>query len=69
MILRLVRISSGQIFDLVADIDHTIGRADDSDIVIPDHGVSRKHATICFADDAILVTDVGSSLGTSINGV
>ena len=69
MILRLVRISSGQIFDLVADIDHTIGRADDADIVIPDHGVSRKHATICFVKDAILVTDVGSSLGTSINGV
>ena len=69
MNLRLVRISSGQIFDLVADIDHTIGRADDADIVIPDHGVSRKHATIRFVGDAILVTDVGSSLGTSINGV
>ena len=46
----------------------TLGRARESDVVIPDRSVSRRHALLKRDGDRFLVLDAGSSNGTSING-
>lgn len=47
----------------------TIGRDDSADVVIRDSLISRVHASVApSADSAIVVTDVGSSNGTVVNG-
>src|SRR2546425_11674135 len=49
-------------------VPFTIGRKPDKDLVITDARVSRDHAVIqAEGVDAVLV-DVGSSLGTYVNG-
>lgn len=45
-----------------------LGRADDSDLVLLDEGVSRRHARVERHGDAWLVMDVGSRNGTLLNG-
>lgn len=48
----------------------TIGRRDgDNDIVIPDPYCSGRHANISFADGKFILTDIGSTNGTLVNGV
>lgn len=44
-----------------------IGRDSQSDIVIPDRTVSRKHAQLSIAATGILVTDLHSRSGTWVN--
>ncbi len=68
MNLRLIRSSSGESFDLPPNVDLIIGRDDSADIVIPDAVVSRRHASVRQEADGIIVTDLGSSLGMSVNG-
>lgn len=47
----------------------TLGRSHESDVVIPDRSVSRRHALIKRGDDGrFVVLDAGSSNGTSVNG-
>ena len=46
----------------------TIGRLAECDVVIADPGASRRHARIRFQDDAYLLTDLGSTNGTQVNG-
>ena len=47
----------------------TVGRAPDSDVVIPDRSISRRHAFLKRgADGAWLILDAGSSNGTTVNG-
>ncbi len=46
----------------------TIGRLAESDIVVDDKGVSRRHAQIRTKDGASTLTDLGSTNGTSLNG-
>ena len=46
----------------------TLGRARESDVVIPDRSVSRRHALLKRDGDRFLVLDAGSSNGTSVNG-
>ena len=46
----------------------TIGRATESDILIPDVTVSRLHAELIATEAGIAVRDLGSSNGTAING-
>ena len=47
----------------------TIGRSRDSDVVIPERSVSRRHAVMKRCDDGrYLILDAGSSNGTSVNG-
>ena len=46
----------------------TLGRARESDVVIPDRSVSRRHALLKRDGDRFLVLDAGASNGTSING-
>ncbi len=45
----------------------TLGRAVDNDIVLPNPEISRHHARLIFRPDP-MIEDVGSSLGTLVNG-
>jgi sigma-B regulation protein RsbU (phosphoserine phosphatase) len=48
---------------------HTLGRSSQSDLVIDDGTVSRRHARIEVTDeDTVNLTDLGSHNGTSVNG-
>lgn len=46
----------------------TIGRSSESDLVIGDARVSRRHAKISHVNDRYLLTDLKSSGGSYING-
>ncbi|WP_426753048.1 FHA domain-containing protein [Myxococcus sp. Y35] len=45
-----------------------IGRTSENDLVLHDHGVSRRHARIVLRDEKYYVADMGSSNGTVLNG-
>jgi pSer/pThr/pTyr-binding forkhead associated (FHA) protein len=45
-----------------------IGRSSESDLVISDPRVSRKHAKISIVNERYLLTDLNSSGGSYING-
>ena len=47
----------------------TIGRADDNAVVVADGRVSRHHARIQARRGALVLTDLGSTNGTRVNGV
>jgi Protein of unknown function (DUF3662)/FHA domain len=46
----------------------TIGRLAESDVMIDDKGVSRRHAQIRTKDGRSTLTDLGSTNGTKLNG-
>jgi hypothetical protein len=46
----------------------TIGRLEDCDVVLKDKGASRKHAQLRLRDGSWVVTDLGSTNGTRLNG-
>jgi signal transduction histidine kinase len=46
----------------------TVGRAPENDVVLPDRSVSRRHAAFVLEGDRVLVRDVGSTNGLTING-
>lgn len=46
----------------------TIGRGSTSDIRLDDTGVSRRHAEVRLEGDDVVVVDIGSTNGTSVNG-
>ena len=46
-----------------------LGRADDNDVAVGGPGVSRKHAEIVRSADGYHLRDLGSTNGTSVNGV
>jgi hypothetical protein len=50
--------------------DHPVvmGRMPECDVVLADPNVSRRHAEVRRAGDAIVVTDLGSTNGTRVNG-
>ncbi|HSR96651.1 MAG TPA: FHA domain-containing protein [Kofleriaceae bacterium] len=50
------------------DRELTIGRAGSNDIVLPDIGVSRRHARLVPNDGAYLIIDIVSTNGTYLNG-
>ncbi|MEZ5306057.1 MAG: DUF5715 family protein [Pyrinomonadaceae bacterium] len=65
----LLKIESGyEEFHKELEDELTIGRAPDSDLVLPDSGLSRKNTTIFRDRDEILIVDEGSTNGTFING-
>lgn len=45
-----------------------VGRSEPADIVLPFQQISRRHATIEYADFACFVADLGSTNGTFVNG-
>ena len=46
----------------------TIGRLPECDVVVSDPGASRRHAQIRRTDDTFVITDLGSTNGTLVNG-
>jgi pilus assembly protein CpaF len=54
--------------DLAAQAEWSIGRAAENAIPLPGTKVSRRHALVRLSGGAVEVSDVGSSLGTSVNG-
>lgn len=60
--------SAGKEFPLTKEVI-TIGRGSGNDIVLPDPRVSRQHAEIRRQDDEFIITDLGSTNGTFVNGV
>jgi pSer/pThr/pTyr-binding forkhead associated (FHA) protein len=47
--------------------ENSVGR-ERSDVLLQDASVSRKHAKLILDGDSILVTDIGSTNGTFVNG-
>jgi hypothetical protein len=45
-----------------------IGRGSDADIIVEDTGVSRRHVEIRLTQDGPIVTDLGSTNGTFVEG-
>lgn len=53
----------------ISDSEVVIGRDPKSNIALPDHGVSRRHARIFQTDTDFVIEDLGSSNGTYVDGV
>jgi FHA domain-containing protein len=47
----------------------TIGRLPECDVVVSDPGASRRHAQIRHQNGSYLITDLGSTNGTLVNGL
>ncbi|HEX6968086.1 MAG TPA: DUF3662 and FHA domain-containing protein [Micromonosporaceae bacterium] len=45
-----------------------IGRGDQATLRLPDVGISRRHARIDFDGHQVVITDLGSTNGTMVNG-
>lgn len=58
----------GLAFRLPASGELTLGRASDLEVVLLEDMVSRKHAKLSISSDGLLLTDLGSTNGTFING-
>lgn len=59
---------SGRVIRLDRDVA-TLGRRNDNAYVVPDPRISRVHAEVRRESSAVIVTDLGSSAGTKVNGV
>lgn len=46
----------------------TLGRTSESDVVLAEMSVSRRHATLTARSDGFVLTDAGASNGTRVNG-
>jgi DNA-binding CsgD family transcriptional regulator len=58
---------AGTVFRLTGD-EGTLGRRNDNTYVVPDPRVSRVHASVRKEAGTFVLTDLGSSGGTRING-
>ncbi len=57
---------SGKAFSIKGSV--TVGRQPECEIAISDGCVSRQHARLFIRDEALVVEDLGSLNGTSVNG-
>lgn len=68
MFLLQIEPAVGEPFEHVLDEESlVIGRASESDLVVADRFLSRKHARLFFRDDRLFVEDLGSRNGTLLN--
>jgi hypothetical protein len=63
----LVRLADG-VSTALAKPSVTIGRLPGCDVVVDDAGASRQHARIRRTDSGFVLTDLGSTNGTMVNG-
>lgn len=66
--MLVIEPGSSSLFDLPASGQVVIGRAPDAQLRLQDPQVSRYHARLDIEGDDLLVVDLGSHNGTSING-
>lgn len=66
---RLVSTDGSLQFELCAGLNRIGRRQGENDIVVPDPYVSGRHADLNAAEGVFTLTDVGSSNGTTLNGV
>lgn len=59
--------NEGQIYDITPS-PKVIGRTGDSDIVVSDSNVSRRHAEVWEVNGSVAIRDLGSTNGTFVNG-
>jgi transcriptional regulator with PAS, ATPase and Fis domain len=53
---------------LGAGSEVVLGRGTNSDVVVPDDSVSRRHARLSVSEQAITLEDLGSANGTTVDG-
>src|SRR5438132_13579849 len=58
----------GSEFPLEAEKELVVGRASNTDMVLMEDMVSRKHAKITVAGEDVVIQDLGSTNGTFVNG-
>jgi two-component system, cell cycle response regulator len=58
----------GDLFPLASGRELVVGRRDDTDVLLRDDGVSRRHATIRVDDGDALVRDADSQNGIYVDG-
>ena len=63
----LVRMADG-VSTALAKPSITIGRLSECDVVVDDTGASRQHARIRRTESGFVLTDLGSTNGTMVNG-
>ncbi len=68
-VARLVSRDGSLSFDLFDGTSKIGRRQGDNDIVVPDPYCSGRHADLTVENGAFTITDVGSTNGTSVNGV
>ncbi len=65
----LYEVRNGRHYRLARGETLGIGRAFDNHVVVEDGSASRHHASVQFDGDQIVITDLGSTNGTFVNGV
>jgi pSer/pThr/pTyr-binding forkhead associated (FHA) protein len=76
--VSLYLVDSGQILHLAGRTEFTLGRVADRQPILPDvdlspyeaytQGVSRLHSCLKIINQRVVITDLGSSNGTRVNG-
>lgn len=77
-VISLYLVDSGQILHLAGRTEFTMGRVAEGQPILPDvdlspfeaytQGVSRLHASLKVINQRVVITDLGSSNGTRVNG-
>jgi pSer/pThr/pTyr-binding forkhead associated (FHA) protein len=77
-VVSLYLVDSGQIIHLAGRTEFSMGRAADGQPILPDvdfspyeaftQGVSRLHSCLKIINQRVVITDLGSSNGTRVNG-
>ena len=77
-VVSLHMVDNGQILHLAGQTEFTIGRTAEGQPILPDvdlspfeayaQGVSRLHAALKIYNQRVVITDLGSSNGTRVNG-
>jgi pSer/pThr/pTyr-binding forkhead associated (FHA) protein len=77
-VVSLYLVDSGQILHLAGRTEFTLGRVAEGQPILPDvdlspyeaytQGVSRLHSCLKIINQRVVITDLGSSNGTRVNG-
>jgi pSer/pThr/pTyr-binding forkhead associated (FHA) protein len=77
-VVSLYLVDSGQVLHLAGRTEFTLGRVAEGQPILPDvdlspyeaytQGVSRLHSSLKIINQRVVITDLGSSNGTRVNG-